>query len=61
MSGEGTWNGVTPVTFGLTLADRGEPNTRDEYGIVVFNSDGELLYVDFGLVELGNIQIMHRR
>lgn len=53
--GSGTWNGEE-ATFTLTLADRGEPNVRDEYGIVVF-VDSVLVYVGFGLVERGNLQI----
>lgn len=54
--GSGKWNGEEGATFTLTLADRGEPNVRDEYGIVVFH-DGALVYVGFGLVDDGNLQI----
>lgn len=54
--GSGTWNGQPTAEWGLTLADRGEPNTRDEYGLTVF-ADGVLVRLANPLVEKGNVQI----
>jgi len=52
------FNGADGYTAGLFVADRGEPNTRDEYSLSVSAPDGSIAYESIDtLVADGNLQI----
>lgn len=57
VTGSATWNGESGYTFVLHLEDRGEPNTRDYYVIVVEGREGETVYHAEGYLASGNVQI----
>lgn len=53
-----TLNGEAGYTLGLFVADRGEPNTRDEYSVSVVAPDGSIAYDSIDtLLAHGNLQI----